>query len=394
MDFRVIRDKLKFIEPQKAGTNKRKNAYANLIAFMKIFQIFGVDMNCSNNKQKRISVAFVTKYLIYFGGILLLLWIISGACLIVKNKKSPKIVLISAALYLGAYLMWYYIIQCKSKLVKSLSKLQKLKKLIEISPPENFILICYSLFILICIFSVCSYTYDYDVSQSKEIVQLFTFDSVDSHDIHWSVSFIIWEIYYFEWNYINFFTCYFALFYIIICRYMMIIITEHVRINDSTVKRRWITSIDCDLCFNRYDAIIEIFNNVNSILSFPIFLQISYSSCGMLWVTLQVWKAPMSPSLKDIFFVIFNFILFTATTFAASDINEADKVAKKSNLKMLRSLSHKNSKQIKESVEILSQMCHSDPFALTAWSFFEFNRGFYLSAIACFATYSLLIVNL
>lgn len=394
MDLRVIRDKRKFIEPQKAGANKSKNAYANLIAFLKIFQIFGVNINYSNNKQKRRSVAFVTKYLIYFGGILLLLWIISGACLTVKNKGSPKSVLISAALYLGAYLMWYYIIQCQSKLVKSLSKLQKLKKLIEISPPEKFILICYLLFILICIFSACSYTYDYDVSQSKEIVRLFTFDSVDSHDIHWSVSFIIWEIYYFVWYYIHFFTCYFALFYIIICRYMMIIITEHVRINDSAVKRRWITSIDCDSCFNRYDAIIETFNNVNSILSFPIFLQISYSFCGMLWVTLQVWKAPMNPYLKDIFFVIFNFILFTATTFAASDVNEADKVAKKSNLKMLRSLSHKNSKQIKESVEILSQMCHSDPFALTAWSSFEFNRGFYLSAIACFATYSLLIVNL
>lgn len=394
MDLRVIRDKRRFIEPRKAGTNQSKNAYANLIAFMKIFQIFGVDINYSNNKQKRRSVAFVTKYLIIFGGILVLLWIISRACLVVKNKESSKSVFISAVLYLGAYLMWYYIIQYQSKLVKSLSKLQKLKKLIEISSPEKFILICYLLFILICIFSVCSYTYDYDVSQSKEIVRLFTFDSLDSHDIHWSVSFIIWEIYYFEWNYNYIFTCYFALFYIIICRYMMVIITEHVRINDSAVKRRLMTSIDCDSCFNRYDAIIETFNNINSILSFPIFLQMSYSSCGMLWVTLQVWKAPMSLSLKDTFFLIFNFILFTATTFAASDVNEADKVAKKSNLKMLRSLSHKNSKQIKESVEILSQMCHSAPFALTAWNFFEFNRGFYLTALACFATYSLLIINL
>lgn len=395
MDLRVVRDTKKVIKPQNARTNnKSKISCASLITFIKLFQIFGVNISYSNNRKTQNIVASITKCIMNFLGILLLLSITFRVYLTVKYKQNPKSILIAVILHLAAYLMWYHIIKYQSQMIKTLNKLHKLEKLLEISSPKKSVMSCYLLFVLIFTLSAFSKAYDYGISRSEEEAWLFTFDSLDFHYIDRSISFTIYQITYFEWFYIYFFTCYFALLYIIISRYMTIILKEHININECTVKRRLITSTDCDSCFIRYDVIIDVFDDINSIFSFPIFLESSYIYCGMLWVSLQIWKSPKDLLLNDIFFLIFNFILFSATIFNASSVYEADKIAKKSNFAILRSLSVKNSKQTKESIEILSQMCLFPPFALTGWNFFQFTRGFCLTSLGCFVTYSLLIINL
>lgn len=395
MDLPAVRGEKRNIKLQNTRTNsERNNSYASLIKYVKLFQIFGINISYSNNKKTQRIVASITKCLINVLGILLLLKIIYRVYRTVKYKQNLKGLLISVILHLVAYIMWYHIIKYQSQMIKMLNKLHKIEKLLKISSPKKLIMSCYLLFVLILILSDCSNTYDYDISQSQEVVQFLIFDIVDLHSIHWSVSFIIWKIHHFHWFYIYFFTCYFALFYNIVCRYMMIILTEHVKINYATLKRRLITATDCDSCFIRYDAIIELFDDINSVLSFPIFLESSCTYCGMLWVSLQICKSPENVFVNDIFFLIFNLILFSATTFNASSVYEADKIAKRSNFTILRSLSNKVTKQTKQNVEILSQMCLFPPFALTGWNFFQFTRGFYLTALGCFVTYSLLIINL
>ena len=114
----------------------------------------------------------------------------------------------------------------------------------------------------------------------------------------------------------------------------------------------------------------------------------------MLWVLIYSWKSQRLPSFGHIFTLLVNIALFTGTVFNASDVNEADKKAKAFNIKILRSLDTKNRRKIKESIEILSQMSHAPAFAMTAWNFYEYTRGFYLTSIGCFLTYALLIINL
>lgn len=395
MDLGAIHSEKRIVKLQNICTNtKSKNSYASLITYIKLFQLFGINTSYLNNKKRKRFVAYITKCLMIFWGVLLLLKMISRTYQTVKYKKNPKGLLIVLVLHLVSYAMWYHIIRKQSQMIKAIKKLHKLEKLLQISSPKRIILSCYLLFVLMFILFEWSNTYDYDISRFKEVVQILTFDSIDLNYIPWSVSFIIWKIYYIEWFHIYFFTCYFALFYNIVCNYMTIILTEHVKINNNTVIRRLITATDCDSCFIRYDSIIEVFADINSILSFPIFLESSYTYCGMLWVSLTIYKSPKNFFLNDIFYLIFNFIFFSATAFNASSVYEADKIAKKSNFTILRSLSNNDSKQTKQSIEILSQMCLFPPFALTGWDFFQFTRGFYLTALGCFVTYSLLIINL
>ena len=98
-------------------------------------------------------------------------------------------------------------------------------------------------------------------------------------------------------------------------------------------------------------------------------------------------------SLKVFFHATVNFLLFSTITLTASAVNEADKCAKKANVEMLGLLDSHERNFIKIGVEVLSQKFHEHAFALSAWGFFHFIRGFYLNAVGCFMTYSVLVIN-
>lgn len=289
--------------------------------------------------------------------------------------------------------MWNHIIKCEANLMEVIGKLRKLEKLLEISPPEIEVKFLYSLLTTICLLSVGFDIYYFHVF-SKKAIRTFTFDTVDVHDVHWSIGLFAFIIYEFVVQYGYFFVNYFVHFYIIVCRYLMLILSKHVETNERIIKRRFTNYKNCDICFIRYDAILNLFHTVNSTLGFPIFLGIGYSACAILLSAMNIWNYQDDVSVSTICFLLSSFILFTATVFAASAVNETDKKAKRSNIRILQSLSNKERSQLKESIVGLYQMCYSPPFALTGWDIFEFTKSFYVASFGCFATYALLIINL
>ena len=373
---------------------KGRNAYVSLFTFMKLFQVFGIDVNFAKSNQKQRVLAFTTKMIMKCLAILKFLTLIPQVYLMLKYNRSFKTMLMIFASNVVAYMMWYYTIKCQSELSKMINKLRKLKKLLEVLPPQQVIKVCFVFFTFICISLVCLYTNDYDVSKSKTVVEILTFTIVDLNNIHWGAALLSWHIYQFTWHYIFFFTCSFALFYVITCLCMTSILRKHTKVN-SCIIRRSLTTLSnnsfIDDCFARYNLILETFDNVNSKLSFPVSLECCYISCGMFWVTFKICKESNEIFVRHIFFLAINFILFTFIVFSASSVHEADKIAKKSNIRVLRLLSDTNRKQ---DIEILSQMCHPFSFTLTGWDFFEFTRGLYLTTLGCFVTYYLLIINL
>ena len=131
---------------------------------------------------------------------------------------------------------------------------------------------------------------------------------------------------------------------------------------------------------------------INSKLAFPAFLDCGFHAGTVLYDALNMFKNQYSAT--DISMFVIDFALFTGITFAASSVNQTDKLAKESNLEVLRSLSKRHRKKTKESVEILSDVCHAPAFALSGWNLFDYTTRFYLTAIGCLITYSLLIIKL
>lgn len=358
---------------------------------MKLFKMFGIDI-LNHNQTKSIFI-FTTKCLMRMAWFMFLCILISETFLKFKYKENSKELFVRSALFLGSYLMWNYIIKREAKLTETIKKLRKLETLLKISHLEKTVKFCYLLFTTICILIVCVDAYCYH-SLTERAMRIFTFGTVKVHDVDWSIALLFVIILQFTLHYEYFLVQYFGIFFVIVCRYMVLILSRHVEKNQHIIKRQFVTSEHSKICFIRYDAILSVFDVLNSILGFPIFLVSSYSACEILLSALKIWESAHGVSLRDITFLLSSFILFTAITFSASDVNEVDKRAKKSNIKILRSLSNKDRIQIKENIEGLPQMCYSPAFALTGWNIFEFTRSFYVTAVGCFVTYSLLIINL
>lgn len=379
---------------QNALSNKNaRNAHASIYTYMKLFQIFGIYIRHVNQKITKSTLVFTTKNLMRIAWSIFLCKLILETYLIFKGNENSKFFLVLLALFCGAYLMWNHIIKCEANLIEVIRKLRKLEKLLEISPPEKTVKFCCLLLIKACILSVYADIHDYD-SLSKLAIRNFTVGTKDSSDFHWSIRLVAFITDRFAMQYEYFFVNYFTNFYIIVCRYMVVILSRHVEMNECIIKRHFTTYDNYGICFIRYDTILILFEAVNSILEFPIFLSSCYNACGILISALYIWKHTHNVFFTEIFFLMNSFLLFTATVFSASAVNKADKRAKKSHIRILRSLSRRDRSQLKESIEGISQMCYSAPFALTGWDVFEFTKSFYFTAIGCFATYSLLIINL
>lgn len=375
-----------------AKDNSRE-LHGSIYTYIRLFQIFGIDIRHLNHRKTKMSSVFITKCLMRAAWIMVLCLLISETFLKFKFKESSKDLLVISSLVGGSYLMWNYIIKYESNFIEAIKKIEKLEKLLEMSHPEKTIKYCSLLLSTICILSVCTDAYSYDLV-SKWVIRNFTIGTRDPDDIHWSIVLFSFIIYQFMAQYGYFFVNYFVSFYVIVCRYMVLIISKHIQMNERIIKRRFTTSNNCDICFIRYDTILALFDTANSILGFPIFLGSSYNACGILLSALNIWTSKNGISMRDICFLLSSFVLFTTTVFAAAAVNEVDKRAKKSNIRVLRSLSNKGRSEIKESIAGLFQMCYSPSFSLTGWDIFDFTKSFYFTAIGCFVTYALLIINL
>ncbi|GIX71349.1 uncharacterized protein CEXT_183771 [Caerostris extrusa] len=84
-------------------------------------------------------------------------------------------------------------------------------------------------------------------------------------------------------------------------------------------------------------------------------------------------------------------VSFVCVTSAASRIHEADRKAKEVQEAMLKNVLSSSEKNYRKELLLLFVVQNSKPFTLSAWGFFNFNKGVILSTIGSILTYSLLI---
>ncbi|GIY63059.1 uncharacterized protein CDAR_563831 [Caerostris darwini] len=90
-------------------------------------------------------------------------------------------------------------------------------------------------------------------------------------------------------------------------------------------------------------------------------------------------------------YVGFISVSFVCVTSAASRIHEADRKAKEVQEAMLKNVLSSSEKNYRKELLFLFVVQNSKPFTLSAWGFFNFNKGAILSTIGSILTYSLLI---
>lgn len=372
----------------------RKDADGKLNLYLKLFLLFGIDI--CYKKENRTIKCFVStmRCIMKFYWFVIFVMLLSRLYTMLIDGKEYKSVLAKIFFNTCSFLIWNHVFRFQKVIKRRIMHLQNLLNVLQISPSKKFISVIWILSTMITVTTIAVYTCRYNENHSVDVIRMYTFGLTNYVHENMHLSLVLWHIQYFILSYGYFFPCYFALSYIILCHSMAIVLCKHVEMCQNILIHRFITPVDCNICFMRYDLILATFKKLNSNLACPAFLETAYNLCGMFFIAFILLKCQTVNLPMSILLFVTNFILLTGMTFAASSVNLFDKSAKDINLEILRSLSRKDRNQLKESAEILSDACHAPSFALSGWHFFEYSRGFYLTAIGCLMTYSLLIIQI
>lgn len=369
---------------------KNIKVLVSLFTYLKMLKLFGIDVcepQTAEAKLKEVSLTRVIMKVIW--GIL---FIINLFKLITNfhshTREFLKHIIFEQCGPVCSFLIWRYLIQHEKKLKKVIKKLLQITNSSTISSIQKFIIMYYISLTPIGIISI--YLHIYHIDPDTHL-----FDSRESllqfRNINWYIKKSAVHLLYFAKHFTGLFVYCFLGFYMIVCRCMVIALCRHVRVNKTLLKS--VTSKDIDMCFWRHYWILGTFRVLNSVLSYPVFLSNIFNICGIFYAFIMMlkWKRI---DLEIFSVLILNFTAFTASTFSASAVNEADKIAKLTDVKLLQSLIVSDKQRTKGSIEIFWQMCHEPPFSLSGWNFFEYTGGFYLTAVGTMITYSLLVINL
>lgn len=76
---------------------------------------------------------------------------------------------------------------------------------------------------------------------------IFIFGTVDIDDVHCGIALLIVTTYQFTLHYMYLFVQYFGIFYVIVSRYMVLILTMHVRMNQHIIEKCFVFYGSCKI---------------------------------------------------------------------------------------------------------------------------------------------------
>lgn len=371
----------------------RNNSCFNLNTVLRLHVIFGIDICNFTGVKKGTVLLNVIRKLMKFSLIFLAITTTSRFYFAIHDYKDVRTLLVVLIINMSSSIMWFYVTKFQEKIKMAFKKLKKIEKMLDIVPPKKLIIVLLLIFFVMCTLTTLMHIYKYDEPPYYKIFQAITFNALNYRSTEWHIKALkVFIICFYELVtcYLYFFICYFIGFYIITCRYMVLILSKHIKLNKRMLKLSYLKSEIYDMCFLRYDSIMATFYAINSYLSFPIFLATTYNVMAIFYGIMSVVR--FKTLKKYCSFIIVNAIFFTAITFFASAVNEVDKKAKISNITLLKRLQCKNINYTQTKLDV--QEFHTPAFALTGWIIFEFTGKFFLAAAGSITTYCLLVANL
>ena len=144
--------------------------------------------------------------------------------------------------------------------------------------------------------------------------------------------------------------------------------------------------------FSYYMSAMQIFQFFEEIFSKIIFVVFSGFVISLILRLTVTSEMELNFSFEVL--IIFDVVSISFICLVASRVNEADKAAKEVNLQYLEMLlKHGNQLQLDKAFHIY-RLSSAPAFALSAWGFFCFTKGLYLSVLGGIVTYTLLVVKL
>ena len=359
--------------------------------YTRLFCIFNIDICNPDDTTKRCSTIFYRTFITFVWSVTIY-GHITKMYTYIYDSKSKQLLATSIGL-LSTFFIWCHMNKFQLKICNAIKILKKKAHAININPPTQFTKNCFFLFGNLQVLRVLVEVFEMTDTKYETFLKEISFGSLYAAEIDRHIVSVIAHSYLTIRDFaLYFFPHYFSIFLVILFRYMESTLQKYVEIGKKLKAKSWLTPNVCNTYFQRYEAILYSLNALNRSLSIPVFLVCVYHATGVFFGVMMY--EGILHSIKKLFYTAISFLLFTFITFSASAINEVDKTAKYTNIKILSLLSPEERNRMTTSFELLSQNFHAPAFAISGWGFFYLTKSFYLTAIGCLITYGLLLVNM
>ncbi|GFY58089.1 uncharacterized protein TNIN_368781 [Trichonephila inaurata madagascariensis] len=194
-----------------------------------------------------------------------------------------------------------------------------------------------------------------------------------------------------------------AILYVAICCLLRSLLKRHSELGIKKLEKGFIP-LDQKYCKNYmdfYKHITQISDFFEKTMCLPIFL-ITVADClGMFLGFLKFEDIKRSKNLyllhfrfSTLFHALRSLVSFLCVAFAASNVYESSKEAKKVQEKLTESLLASGQKIDNQQLFLLLLAQSNPPTVLSAWGFFNFKRNLVISVFGIILTYSLLMIQI
>lgn len=359
----------------------------NLLHFLKLLYLFGIDSIECKNRKSYINVMFnrCVCFLVFLNYFLTFLYIdiqLTGIeFMFVFARKLVEF---------STIVLWFSLYKNRRNLCDLINNFNEATKEFAVQPSKSLTIFSIIWLLLILALGSSSFVESSSESLYTEYLKYYTLGLYqDNHLINYYILYPVMIIYYF---YVYVFHAIISILYVSLCELGHKLLQKHLeKLKAGETNKIIFIQSKIDFIFVDYKRILRVLQMIEDTMGFIVFILQVQNLCCMFNLLIQFGAVEGTSYLKTkkwimMFVGTYASISFLAVSVYAWRVNETDKCIKR----YCREMQDENSDRVSMSN---CNTCPGHAFVLTGWGFFDFDKRFVLSTIGNLLTYTLLIVQ-
>lgn len=354
-----------------------------------IFIYFGVDIKEKKSTRRKCVIMYFLTMFSFIFRVYIIILVVNIIKTDYEMKKDLKNSVAGFLLGLTNFLLWWIFLKKKKQISDIIQQLQQLKSIQDSSSKLPIIMI--TLMVLENVFFLVTSLYIMPKDERNEIFQRYSMGAINTTGFYSKI--FLYLIHCISYEYFYFFQSCFFMLYIICCYYWTLILTEYFKQNNNFLNNSKNGLVKLNQSLGQYNDIITRLERYENVMSLPVlvaFLNMSLQFFCNLYYILYTHESV----IMRYYVTGYNFTAMTIIIAFATSVNEADIAAKKSIKNIFKMCIKSKTNLNVEDIAEFWTLSITPSFSLTGWGMFRFTKTFYLSAVGCVITYTLLALKL
>lgn len=295
---------------------------------------------------------------------------------------------------MSAVVLWVELYRSRTKIQKLIYKTLHIENILKVRPSATTDFLFFIWLLITLIFCYLKYFYFDNQDIREKRVNYMTFGYINLTSKFFSITSNY--IYFVDVSFIRTVLLCVTILCTIFSVHFHAILKKHATVSMRKLALKYYRLDDVVNDFNRYALILELLQEFEDVMSFSAFIIFFYFSKDIFYTIYLLMKTEILFSENPVCFWYYTFnnlLCFSLILLSPSSINEADLLVKRINSKILQQFLTTGMSGLHLKLKYMS-MNNDTAFVFTAWRFFPFTRGLFLTAVGSILTYTLVIINI